>query len=46
VLGPFFTADGDVSAKIAEELTYEKEAAIEGEPDFLKEFKTSGIWTV
>ena len=40
------TADGDVSAKIAEELAYEKEAVIESEPEFLKEFKTSGIWTV
>ncbi|KAI9456360.1 regulatory protein suaprga1 [Lactarius psammicola] len=40
------TTDGDVSAKIAEELVYEKESAIEGEPEFLKEFKTSGIWTI
>ncbi|KAI0298648.1 mitochondrial glycoprotein [Multifurca ochricompacta] len=40
------TTDGDVSAKITEELAYEKEAAIEGEPEFLKEFKTSGIWTI
>ena len=40
------TADGDVSAKIAEELAYEKEAAIESEPEFLKEFRTAGIWTV
>lgn len=40
------TADGAVSAKIAEELTYEKEAASEGEPEFLKEFKNIGIWTV
>lgn len=40
------TADGDVSAKIAEELAFEKEAVIEGEPEFLKEFKASGIWTV
>lgn len=40
------TADGAVSAKIAEELTYEKEAASEGEPEFLKEFKNTGIWTV
>jgi complement component 1 Q subcomponent-binding protein len=45
----FFTrlvADGSLSAKIAEELTYEKEAAVESEPDFLKEFKSAGIWTV
>ncbi|KAI0252542.1 regulatory protein suaprga1 [Lactifluus subvellereus] len=41
------TTDGDVSAKIAEELVYEKEAAVEGEPEFLKEFKNnSGIWTI
>jgi hypothetical protein len=31
-----FTADGALSAKIAEEFAYEKEAATEGEPDFLK----------
>jgi hypothetical protein len=46
VHGPFFPADGDVSAKIAEELAYEKEATISAEPAFLKEFKDSGIWTV
>jgi len=40
------TTDGDVSAKIAEELAYEKEAAIAEEPEFLKEFKTAGIWTL
>jgi complement component 1 Q subcomponent-binding protein len=40
------TADGALSAKISEELVYEKEAASEGEPDFLKTFKESGIWTV
>lgn len=39
-------ADGALSAKIAEELTYEKEATLESEPDFLKEFKGAGIWTV
>ena len=39
-------ADGALSAKISEELVYEKEAASEGEPDFLKTFKESGIWTV
>jgi hypothetical protein len=39
-------ADGSLSAKIAEELTYEKEAALESEPEFLKEFKSAGIWTV
>ncbi|KAH9054837.1 regulatory protein suaprga1 [Lactarius vividus] len=42
----FGEADGDVSAKIAEELAYEKEAAIEGEPEFLQAFKASGIWTI
>ena len=41
-----FTADGAVSAKITEELAYEKDAASEGEPEFLKEFKNTGIWTV
>lgn len=39
-------ADGSLSAKITEELTYEKEATVEGEPEFLKEFKNAGIWTV
>jgi complement component 1 Q subcomponent-binding protein len=39
-------ADGALSAKIAEELAYENEAEIESEPDFLKEFKNSGIWKV
>jgi hypothetical protein len=40
------TADGDVSAKISEEIAYEKESAVEGEPEFLQEFKKTGIWTV
>src|SRR5580698_2600241 len=35
------TVDGAVSAKIADELAYKKEAATEGEPDFLKEFENS-----
>jgi hypothetical protein len=39
-------ADGALSSKIAEELKYEKEAALESEPEFLKEFKSAGIWTV
>jgi hypothetical protein len=47
---PYFltrlVADGALSAKIAEELKYEKEAALESEPEFLKEFKSAGIWTV
>ncbi len=42
----FLPADGNVSAKIAEELAYEKEAGIPGEPEFLTEFNSSGIWTV
>ena len=47
---PFFltrlVGDGSLSAKIAEELNYEKEAAVDSEPEFLKEFKSAGIWTV
>ena len=39
-------ADGALSEKIAEELKYEKEAAPESEPEFIKEFKSAGIWTV
>jgi complement component 1 Q subcomponent-binding protein len=39
-------ADGSLSSKIAEELTYEKESALESEPEFLKEFKSAGVWTV
>ena len=35
-----------MSAKIAEELAYEKETVIAEEPEFLKEFKAAGIWTV
>ncbi|KAI0279032.1 regulatory protein suaprga1 [Russula aff. rugulosa BPL654] len=42
----FGEADGALSAKIAEELKYEKEAALESEPEFLKEFKSAGIWTI
>ncbi|KAI0038828.1 regulatory protein suaprga1 [Auriscalpium vulgare] len=40
------TTDVAVSQKLAEELQYEKEAATDPEPEFLKEFKTSGIWTI
>ncbi|KAH9962824.1 mitochondrial glycoprotein [Russula dissimulans] len=40
------TTDGSVSAKIAEELSYEKEAIIEEEPESVKEFKNAGIWTI
>ena len=32
--------------KITEELTYEKESAVESEPEFLKQFKSAGVWTV
>jgi len=35
-----------VSSKIAEELEYEKEAAVEGEPESVKELKNAGIWTI
>jgi len=40
------TTDGVVSAKIAEELAYEKEATVEGEPGSVKELKKAGIWTI
>ncbi|KAH9962300.1 mitochondrial glycoprotein [Lactifluus volemus] len=40
------TTDGDVSAKISEEIAYEKESAVEGEPEFLQEFNKTGIWTI
>ena len=39
-------ADLALSQKLAEELQYEKEASTDAEPDFLKDFKQSGIWTV
>ncbi|KAA1474496.1 regulatory protein suaprga1 [Dentipellis sp. KUC8613] len=39
-------ADVALSTKLAEELQYEKEAAAEGEPEFLKEFKSHGVWQV
>lgn len=35
-----------MSAKIAEELAFEKEAVIAEAPEFLREFKAAGIWTV
>jgi hypothetical protein len=41
-----FTADGDMSAKVVQELVYEKEAAAKGEQDFLKGFKNSDTWKV
>ncbi|EIM88979.1 regulatory protein suaprga1 [Stereum hirsutum FP-91666 SS1] len=42
----FAEADIALSQKLAEELQYEKEAASEGEPEFLTEFKKSGVWTI
>jgi complement component 1 Q subcomponent-binding protein len=39
-------ADLALSHKLAEEIKYEKEAAQDIEPDFLKSFKAQGIWTV
>lgn len=41
-------ADAALTAKLQEEIQYEKEAAAEvaGEPEFLKAFKAQGIWTV
>ncbi|KAI6127521.1 mitochondrial glycoprotein [Pisolithus croceorrhizus] len=35
-----------LSQKLAEELKYEKEAADESEPEFLKTFKQKGIWKI
>ncbi|KAI6118664.1 mitochondrial glycoprotein [Pisolithus croceorrhizus] len=35
-----------LSQKLAEELKYEKEAADESEPEFLKTFKQQGIWKI
>ncbi|KAI9508574.1 mitochondrial glycoprotein [Russula earlei] len=40
------TADGALSAKISEELTYEKEEEIVEEPESLKELKNAGIWAI
>ncbi|KAI0000143.1 mitochondrial glycoprotein [Russula compacta] len=40
------TTDGSVSAKIAEELAYEKDGAIEEEADSIKKLKSSGVWTI
>lgn len=41
-------ADIALSAKLQEELKYEKEAAAEvvGTPEFLKAFQEQGIWQV
>ncbi|KDQ58333.1 hypothetical protein JAAARDRAFT_99398, partial [Jaapia argillacea MUCL 33604] len=38
--------DVALSQKLAEELKYEKEAATEADPDFLKAFKAQGIWQI
>ncbi|OJA12074.1 hypothetical protein AZE42_02175 [Rhizopogon vesiculosus] len=41
------STDVVLSQKLAEELKYEKEAAVDAtEPEFLKTFKEQGIWTV
>lgn len=44
----FATADLALSQKLAEEITYEREAAEQesGEPEFLKAFKEQGTWQV
>ncbi|KAH9923025.1 mitochondrial glycoprotein [Amylocystis lapponica] len=39
-------SDVTLSQKLAEELRYEKEAAAEAEPDFLRTFKSQGVWTI
>jgi complement component 1 Q subcomponent-binding protein len=40
-------ADVVLSQKLAEELKYEKEAAVDAtEPEFLKTFKEQGLWEV
>ncbi|ETW77814.1 hypothetical protein HETIRDRAFT_67203 [Heterobasidion irregulare TC 32-1] len=40
------SSDLALSQKLAEELQYEKEASTDAEPDFLKDFRQSGIWTI
>ena len=40
------TADVSLSQKLAEELKYETEAAREAVPEFLTNFKQSGVWEV
>lgn len=35
-----------LSTKLAEEIKFEEENAEPGEPDFLKDFKAEGVWTV
>ncbi|KAI0078643.1 mitochondrial glycoprotein [Panus rudis PR-1116 ss-1] len=37
-------SDIALTQKLAEELQYEKEAATEGEPNFLKSFKAQNVW--
>jgi complement component 1 Q subcomponent-binding protein len=46
--GFFFLADVTLSQKLQEELNYEKETGggLEEVPQFLKDFKSHGVWTV
>jgi complement component 1 Q subcomponent-binding protein, mitochondrial len=43
-----YVADLALSQKLAEEISYEREAAAQeaGEPEFLKAFKAQGTWQV
>ena len=41
-----YPADSAFAAKLGEELQYEQESASEAEPEFVKEFKEQGVWTV
>ncbi|THH14248.1 hypothetical protein EW146_g6060 [Bondarzewia mesenterica] len=40
------SSDVALSQKLGEEMQYEKEVDVEGEPEFLKEFKKTGVWTI
>jgi len=40
------TSDISLAQKLAEELQYEKEASKTEDPDFLKTFKSHGVWTL
>ncbi|KAI5122105.1 hypothetical protein M0805_002227 [Coniferiporia weirii] len=39
-------SDGELVGKLKEELTYEREAAQSGVPDFVKELTQQGVWTI
>ncbi|CCM05829.1 uncharacterized protein FIBRA_08065 [Fibroporia radiculosa] len=39
-------SDVALSQKLTEEMQYEKEAATEAEPDFLRSFKAQGVWAI